>query len=508
MGLYDFTFYDLIHRNAVSFGDRTAWIEADDNRCLTFLQYEKMVDRLACGLQKSNIRKGDRIGVLGKNSLEYFLLYGASAAVGAIVLPVNWRLSADEIHFNLNDCEPKALFVDAEFQKRVDGLKDRLPSIKNYYNLQPDGGNFLEFDALMDNTGDFEVSDISGNDDWVIIHTAAVEGRPRGAVLSHGNLLCAGLHLNYCFNLSSKDVHLNLLPMFHVGGLFMALSCFQAGALNVNMSKFDAAKAVELIETKNVSIFFDFSPILASILEQHEKTGKNIKSLKAVMGLDSPETIEKYQHITKGTFYTIYGQTETTGLATMGRYNDRPGSAGKMIPLGNVRLVDDYDRSVSTGQVGEITVRGPLIFKGYWNLPEDTAYTFREGWHHTGDLGRFDADGFLWYSGRKAEKALIKPGGENVYPAEVEKVILQHPYVEEVVVFGVPDPKWKEGIKAVCLLKSGQNLEAQELIQFVGERIARYKKPQYVEFVTDFPFLDDGSPDRVKIKELYGGRKK
>jgi acyl-CoA synthetase (AMP-forming)/AMP-acid ligase II len=505
MGLYDFTFYDLIDRNAVCFGDSAAWFEVDDHRTMTFVQYKEMVDRMACGLQRSNIKKGDRIGVLGKNSREYFILYGAAAALGAIVLPVNWRLSADEIHFNLNDCEPEVLFVDAEYQTLTQDLKDRLPTIKKYYNLQPKSGDFIAVDSLMNNQGDFEAVDVSDDDGLVLIHTAAVEGNPRGALLTHGNLMCAGLHLNHCFNLTPEDVHLNLLPMFHVGGLFMALNSFQAGALNVNMKKFEAEKAVELIEDKKVSIFFDFSPILASILDQHEKTGKDIKSLRAVMGLDSPETIKKYQHLTDGMFYSIYGQTETTGLATMGRYNDRPGSAGKTIPLGNVRLVDEYDRPVPNGQVGEITLKGPLVFKGYWNLPEDTAYTFREGRHHTGDLGRFDEDGFLWYSGRKAEKELIKPGGENVYPAEVEKVILQHPAVEKAVVFGVPDPKWKEGIKAVCRLKADERLEAKDLIQFVGGRIASFKKPQYVEFVTDMPTLEDGSPDRKKLKALYGG---
>ena len=160
---------------------------------------------------------------------------------------------------------------------------------------------------------------------------------------------------------------------------------------------------------------------------------------------------------------------------------------------------------VPAGQVGEITMKGPMVFKGYWNLPEDNAHTFRDGWHHTGDLGRFDEDGFLFYAGRKAEKELIKPGGENVYPAEVEKVILQHPAVEKTVVFGVPDPKWKEGIKAVCQLKKGENLDAKQLIGFVGERIASFKKPQYVEFADQIPLQKNGSPDRVKVKALYGG---
>jgi len=505
MGLYDFTFYDLITRNAVCFGDQSAWFEVDADRTITFLQYKEMVDRLAFGLQNIGIKKGARIGVVGKNSLEYFLLYGAAAALGAILLPINWRLSADEAGYNLNDCAPELIFVDPEFQELVNGLKADLPSIKRYYNLKNEGGTFLGFDDLINKPGEYEVVDLSNHDNFVIIHTAAVEGRPRGAVLSQGNLLCAGLHLNYCFHLTEKDVHLNFLPLFHVGGLFMAISSFMAGALNVNMSKFDAEKAVDLIKMKKVTLFFDFSPILASILEQQEKIGQDINGIRAVMGLDTPETIEKYQRVTGGTFYSIYGQTETSGLTTMGRYNDRPGSAGKVVPLGDVRLVDDYDRPVPAGHVGEITMKGPLVFKGYWNLPEDTAYTFREGWHHTGDLGRFDQDGFLWYAGRKAEKELIKPGGENVYPAEVEKVILQHPDVEKVAVFGVPDPKWKEGIKAVCLLKSGESLEPRELIQFVGKRIASYKKPQYVEFITDFPSLEDGSPDRVKIKDLYGG---
>ena len=505
MGLYDFTVYDVIIRNALSFKDKEAWFEVDDNRTLTFSEVKESLDRLASGFQKSGIKKGDRIGVLGKNSLEYFLLYGAAAALGAIVLPINWRLSADEVAFNLNDCEPKLVFVDQEFQETVERIKEKLPSVEKYFNLGLENGKFSSFETLLDNQADFEPVEVSTDDSFVIIHTAEVAGRPRGALLTHGNVICADMHFDYLCNITSRDVHLNLLPLFHAGGLLAATSSFHAGALNVNMSKFDAVKAMMLIQEKGVSFMIDFAPILSSILEQHEKTGMDISSLRAVAGLEAPETIEKYQQITRGTFYCMYGQTETSCVATFSAYNERPGSAGKILPLAQVRLVDDYDHPVPIGQIGEITMKGPMVFKGYWNLPEDTEYTFRDGWHHTGDQGRFDDDGFLWYAGCKAEKELIKPGGENVYPAEVENVILQHPAVENTVVFGVPDPKWKEGIKAVCQLKEGQNLEPQELIDFVGERIARYKKPQYVEFVADFPVLEDGSPDRSKIKELYGG---
>ncbi|MFH1241053.1 MAG: AMP-binding protein [Pseudomonadota bacterium] len=505
MGLYDFTFYDLINRNAINYKDREAWFEVDDGRSLTFSEYKEKVDLLACGLRKAGVEKGERVGVVGKNSLEYFLLYGAAAGLGAIVLPINWRLSADEMAFNLSDCEPRLVFVDREFQETLGGVKGKLPSVKGYFNLGPEGGGFSEFGSLMDHHDVFNPEDVSTDDGFVIIHTAAVTGRPRGALLSHGNVLCADMHFGYFFNLTSQDVHLNILPLFHVGGLFMVTSSFHSGVPNVNMSRFDAEKAVDMIEEKRVSMMFTFAPILSSVLEAHEKTGKDIKSLRISAGLDTPETIIKYQQVTGGTFYCMYGQTETSCVATFCAYNERPGSAGKMLPLAEVRLVDDYDQRVPVGGIGEITMKGPMVFKGYWNLPKDNEYTFREGWHHTGDLGRFDEEGFLWYAGRKAEKELIKPGGENVYPAEVEKVVLQHPAVERTVVLGVPDPKWKGGIKAVCQLKEGETLEPKELIDFVGARIARYKKPQYVEFVTDFPLLEDGQPDRVKIKELYGG---
>ncbi len=504
MGFYDFTFYDLIERNTICFKEKDAWFDADDHRTLTFSQYKDRVDLLAGGLQGAGIKKGDRIGVLGKNCLEYFLLYGAAAALGAILLPINWRLSAEEVCFNLNDCQPRVVFVGKEYQDLVQGIKEKLASVEIYYNLGQEGGEFLAFDSLTDNRPELVLENVSADDGFVIIHTAAVAGRPRGALLSHGNVLCANINFDALFDLTSQDVHLSLLPLFHISGLFMATMSFHAGVLNVNMSKFDAAEAVQLIEDKRVTMLFTFAPILGSIVESQEKTGKEIKTLRLAAGLEAPETIEKYQELTGGTFYCMYGQTETSCAITFCAYNNRPGSAGQMLPLTVVRLMDDNDRPVPVGEVGEIAVKGPMVFKGYWNLPEDNAYTFRGRWHHTGDLGRFDEDGFLWYAGRKPEKDLIKPGGENVYPAEVERVILEHPAIEKTVVIGVPDPKWKEGIKAVCQLKEGEALDPQKLIDFVGSRIARFKKPQYVEFISEFPLLESSLPDRNKVKELYG----
>ena len=191
---------------------------------------------------------------------------------------------------------------------------------------------------------------------------------------------------------------------------------------------------------------------------------------------------------------------------TGGPAEERPGSAGKPSPFLKVALFDDYDNEVPVGTAGEICVRGPAVFLGYWGREEDTAYTFRNGWHHTGDIGRFDEDGFLFYVKRKAEKELIKPGGENVYPAEVEKVILEHDKVAEASVIGVPDKKWGEAIKAVCVLKPGDSLDPKELSEFVASKIARYKKPQYIDFVDALPKTEEGEIDRDQVKKDHGGK--
>ena len=216
------------------------------------------------------------------------------------------------------------------------------------------------------------------------------------------------------------------------------------------------------------------------------------------------ETIRRLEKETGARFWSSYGQTETSGLVSIARYSERPGSAGRPGFVADVGIMDESGRQLGPGTPGEIVVRGPLVFRGYWKMDKDNAYTFRGGWHHTGDMGHFDEDGYLWYSGRLPEKELIKPGGENVYPTEVEESILTHPSIKEVSVIGVRDARWGEAIKAVCVLRSSASLAPSELIEFVGSRIARFKKPQYVVFVPELPKRDDGSIDRAKVKVCYG----
>ncbi len=506
MSLYNLTLYDIINRNARLYPDRPAWREAESEQVMTFAAYKTAVDRCAAGLLAKGFQKGDRLGVIGKNSLAYVVLYGAAAALGGILVGINWRLSADEMAYNLKDVQACFVFADDDDPALMAAVKSKLENSVQWFSLQFQDGAFAQLSHDPVSAAPLPSQRVSWDDGLVIIHTAAVSGRPRGALLSHGNLLCADVQLMHQVGISASDVLLNPLPLFHIAGLGMAFCCFHAAALNILMPKFDPAQAVALIAKHKVTLLFAFAPMMQQLLGEVEKSGGDITSLRAVLGIDRPEIIDRYQKLTGGSFYSLFGQTETSMVVTMSKFSERPGSAGRPIPLVEVQLMDDDDQPVAQGQAGEIAVRGPMVFKGYWGLEAENAHTFRNGWHHTGDLGRFDADGYLWYVARKAEKELIKPGGENVYPAEVEKVILEHPAVAAVVVFGVPDPKWGEGIKAVCKLKTGQPLTAQELIDFVGSRIARYKKPQYVEFVEALPTLANGDVDRVKAKKMFGGR--
>jgi long-chain acyl-CoA synthetase len=499
MGLYDITIQDVLRKNAVYLRDRVALVCGDLR--WTFGQLAEESDRLASGLASLGVKKGDRIAVLAFNCHEFFLLYGAAARLGAIMLPINWRLKPEEIQVILEDCRPKAVVASPEYAEMVAGLADGCAFIEHRLAMGEGVQGFQPLRHVAATTSPLAEVDVSQNDPFIIIHTAAVEGRPRGAVLSHGNLVAANIQAMATMGIQEEDaVHLNVLPLFHIAGLGMALQVMQAGGRNVLMKKFDAAEAVTWIEREGVTAIGTFPPMLSMLLDQAEAEGKSLRSLRLVGGLDHPDTMQRFQRMSGGRFWIGFGQTETSGFCTICPLDERPGSAGKEGPLVRVRLVDDYDREVPTGQPGEIAVRGPLVFQGYWNLEKETAHTFREGWHHTGDIGRMDEEGYLWYVKRKAEKELIKPGGENVYPAEVEKALLEHPEVVEACVFGIPDKEWGEAIKAVCTRKAGSSLEPQGLIEFVASRIARYKKPKFVTFVDALPKAGDGAVDREKVK--------
>lgn len=501
MTVRSFTIYDLFKRNGKIYKNRTA-IQTESQR-ITFGELFDQVNILAGSLNRKGIKKGDRIAALAKNYPQYLTLMGGIAALGAIMVPINFRLSADEVGYNLTNTEPVMIFVDPDFEKTISDLRPICPSLKDCVTFGPGGGGYTPFDSLLKGQPVPAIA-LSGDDPYIIMHTAAVQGKPRGALISHNNLIACTIQNIGIMSLTHQDTYLNILPLFHIAGMIAALTTMHAGGKNLIISKYDPKVAGKIIDKEQVTLIGDFPPILLQLLDEQAKGEFTLSSLKNILGIELPETIKRFESLGHGQFWLAYGQTETMGLTSVCSNREKPGCAGKPGPLVDIKIVDEFDKEVETGKVGEILVRGPLIFLGYWGEEELTTYTFRDGWHHTGDAGRLDEEGFLWFAGRKAEKELIKPGGENVYPIEVEKVILEHPAISEVSVIGIPDPKFGEGIKAICVLKQNVKLTEKELIDFVGGRIARYKKPGYVQFIDSLPKKEDGSIDRPKVKELYG----
>jgi long-chain acyl-CoA synthetase len=502
MGLRTLSLADIIRRNARHHGNSTALVFGDLR--ITHRDYLDRCERLAAGLAAAGIGPGDRVGVLARNAPEYADLCGAAAFLGAILLPVNWRLNPDEIAYVLNDGAPKILVVDAEDQPRIAAMTGSLGSITGYYGIGSNAPPFRPFVELAQSSAPLPAIDVDADQGYVIIHTAAIDGRPRGALISQSSLIAASTQQLREWQLDERDVALVAVPLFHVTGLGLVLTMQLAGGLSVVPARFDPADAARQIAAEKVTLFAEFAPMLLNLLDKAE-TGSSLASLRTVAGLDTAETIGRFEKsCPDARFWALYGQSETSGVVTMSRWRERPGSAGRTAFLNVVEVVDELDQVLPPGQVGEIVVRGPMVFCGYWRRDDDNAMTFRNGWHHTGDMGRFDEDGYLCYAGRSPAKELIKPGGENVYPAEVEKVLREHEAIAEAAVIGVPDPQWGEAVKAVCVRRPGRSVAAEELIDFVAGRLARYKKPKHVVFVDALPRNAQGAVDRAKIKEQHG----
>jgi long-chain acyl-CoA synthetase len=504
MGAQTFTVYDMLVRGAALAPDAPALIQGP--RHWSFRQLRERADSLATGLAELGLSKGDRICILAQNDAAYVDLYGACARQGLVAYPINWRLTAPEVERVLERAAPRMLVADASTLPVVGDWPRTRRAVAHWYQLgEAPAPGFTALSALYRDGPLPPVEDVSGDDPFAVISTAAVDVIPRGAVLTHANVMTASLVVAVSLGFTAADRYLLALPLFHITALGNLVAHLHAGGACVLVARYDAEEAVRLIDAHRITHVSDFPPVLSNLLDAADKLGSKLSSLKHVSGLDAPPTIQRLHDQTPAQFWTGFGQSETSGFVTIQRVRDKPGAAGKPIAVCRVRLVDDYDRDVPVGTAGEIVVRGPVVFQGYFGQPDVTAYTLRNGWHHTGDVGRFDDDGWLYYVRRKPEKELIKSGGENVYPAEVESVIVQMDGVSGACVFGVPDVKWGEAVKAVVEVRPADRYTTQQVGDFVVSKIARFKRPSRVAFTEALPRTADGGVDRDAVKARWGG---
>ena len=482
----------------------------DDHRRITYGELNSRVNRLSRGLQALSLKHGDRCAILAYNCMEYVELIFASAKLGIILVPLNWRLSPVELAYNLTDSGAETLFFDNEFAETVTSLMGKSP-IKRQIVLGGKAAPGVEsYDALQTSETDHEPEadrTVDLDTPHIIMYTAGTTGRPKGAVLGQGASFYNALNLQADMNFTPKDRNLSVLPMFHIGGIgLFTLPMLYTGGTVVIQRAFDPAITLKLLETEHITLFFGVAAIFLFLIQHPDFKPEVFLNTRVVMsgGAPLPVSLVKRYHEAGIVLQQGFGMSEAApSISTLSKdlALKKAGSIGRALFHVEADIVDTHMNPVPLGEVGELIIRGPNLMQGYWSRPEATAEVFAGGWFHTGDLARMDSDGDLYIVDRK--KDMFISGGENIYPAEVENAIFELPQVAETAVIGLKDERWGEIGCAVVSLKPAETLSEQEIINFLKERLARYKVPKSVVFLDQLPRNAAGKVPKNKLREQY-----
>jgi len=509
------TFAHIIHRHALLQPDKEAFVYG--SKRITFSQYNARVNSLIHALQAMGVKKGDPIGILSWNCLGYVEVYGAAMKGGFITSPFNTRLKERELEYIINYSEANTLFVGPELIETVNQLRPRLPKVKNFISFETASPNMLYHGDLIASYSQDEPDVQVDEDDPVgIIYTSGTTGVPRGALYTHRCLIDDSRTLAINMNLYPGHKRILITPLFHIAGNTHFRSTLYIGGCNVIMKFFDAAVTLQTIHDERAT-HMDIVPThLAAMLNLPDLNKYDISSLEFMWYGASPmplEVLKKGMRVFGLIFAQGYGQSESgPAISHLSKEDhnvlDKPEreqkkltSAGQPDIGVQVRIVDEQGNDVEPGQVGEIIVRSKHIMVGYWHKPAETKETLINGWVHTGDMGYYDDEGYIYIADRK--KDMIISGGENVYPREVEEILYQHPAILEAAVIGVPDPYWVERVHAVVATKKGASTTAEELIAFCKKHLAGYKAPKTVDFVDSLPKNPAGKILKRELREKY-----
>ncbi len=472
---------------------------------LTYAELDEQVNCTTGYLQSLGLQAGDRVALQLSKSIEFILLHLATIRLGGIVLPLNLAYPPDELQYFLEDSGAKLFFALEANKEKIQSILPSLPELKECIFLDPTQPTL--FQSLITNyQSSTSNSLISPSDTAVIIYTSGTTGRPKGAEITHGNLISNLNALHEAWGWASNDVLLHVLPIFHVHGLFVALhGALHAGATTLLMREFNAQKTLELLSSGQATVFMAVPTIHQRLLDFPDANQYNLARVRLITsGSDRlpDEAFSGFQSTFGYTLLERYGMTET-GMNCSNPLNGerRIGSVGMPLPGVEVRIVNAETRAVlSTGDIGEVEIRGANIFKGYWRQPEKTSASFSaDGWFKTGDLGYLEADGYLTLCGRS--KDLIISGGLNIYPPEVERVLAEHPAVNACAVIGCPDREWGEKVTAVVVLEKTESVTVEDLMRFCRERLAPYKSPKTIIFRNDLPRNAMGKVQKAQLRK-------
>lgn len=476
----------------------------------SYRQFSERIHRLCNALLARNVKKSDRIGLLLYNCNQYLEAYFAISRVGAIAVPLNYRLAPPELGYLLNDSGAEWLIFGEQFVQTVDWLRPRIPVKKGGYlgvgSTLPEWAlNFERVIARYSPEAPRLSWKVGVQDNHVIMYTSGTTGLPKGAVLPHRKTFYNCLNAEIFFELKPSDIMLIVVPLFHSAGLFITASpMYYQGGTVILHRRFDPERVMEDIQRYRVNKFLAITTMYNLMLQKGNLGTYDISSLETCfIGGERvpPSLVETYREHGLS-LRQIFGQTETSILlwTTEQDAMSKPAAVGKPVFHCEIRLVDRQGRDVRVGEVGEIIARGPILMEGYWNSPELTRQTIRKGWLHTGDLARMDEDGCFYIVDR--ERDMYISGGENVYPAEIEKIYAGHPKVFEVAVIGMPDERWGEVGKVFIVLKEGASMTEGEALRYCNGKLARYKIPKSCQFMDRLPKTESGKIKKSSLRQI------
>ncbi len=502
--------FDWIQRHSERTPDKLALVDAHTDRQFTYAQFNERANRFASFMgEELGINRGDRVSILAANSSDYYEILFACGKLGAILNTLNWRLAPPELAYIINDCNPRLLIYEPDFAQAVDELRPQI-DCKLYLAMAdaaPEGEWTYEAALAAGSPGGVPKPALTYSDTWAILYTSGTTGRPKGAQVTFGNFFYNAVGIAQAIDLTSQDVNLNVLPTFHAGGLGLyAGPIIHAGGTLVVMRSFEAGRFLELMQEWKVSVLLlvpSIYLVLAEFPDFDQYDLSHVRSWASGGSALPPAVVEQFAD--KGIIIQQgFGMTETgPTVFIIDKENalKKAGSVGKPVLHTEVCIMDEGGNQLGPDKVGELCVRGGNVTTGYWNRPEATAEALVDGWLHSGDAAKYDQDGYYYIVDRW--KDMFISGGENVYPAEVENVLYQHPAVAEAAVIGVPHPKWQEVGKAIVCIKDGHELAEEELIEFCQGKLAKFKIPKSATFVETLPRTAAGKVLKRELREQY-----
>ena len=503
----------VIERWADRYPEREALIYGP--RRVTYGELDLRINRAVTLLTTLGLGKDDRVALVMDNSVEFLEVYFALARLGTWCVPLNTRLTVTELTYFLNHCEAQAVVYDQAYESAIRSCAQSCSRLANFVSV---GGSewsrAIDYSAPVDSRdrGRYPEQRSPGLEDIQgVMYTSGSTSQPKGAMLTNGNWLWNAMVLSATLSPENLRVNACAVPLFHTAGIqtntFPTLMVGGKVVIIPTAGGFDATVLARAIGAERVSFVYMAPTMWSALAKLEDLDSYDFTSLSlplAAGGVVAGTTVTRLAEVLEEPLLYAYGLTEAAPLVSVLTREDSsryPGSVGKPVVTVDVRVVDDAGEEVPVGEVGEIIVRGPNVFRGYLNNPEATAQGLRDGWLYTGDLGRFDNERALYFVDRK--KDMIKSGGQNVYAAEVEDVLTRHPDVMQASVIGVPDEKWSEAVTAVVVLRSGSTVGEKELVEHCRANMASYKKPQHIIFVEELPALATGKVDKVALRRKY-----